>query len=73
LPTSICFHQAVAEIENADCERRQQRDDQAELGRAHSTACTTVVADTVVFSGSSSFNSACITSSGGTGQAKLVE
>jgi hypothetical protein len=37
------------------------------------SACTTVVADNVVFSGSSSFNSACITSSGGTGQAKLVE
>jgi hypothetical protein len=35
--------------------------------------CTTIVADTVVFSGTSSFASACVTSSGGTGQAKLVE
>jgi hypothetical protein len=37
------------------------------------SACTTVVADNVVFSGSSSFNSACITGSGAFGQAKLVE
>jgi Flp pilus assembly protein TadG len=37
------------------------------------SACTTVVADNVVFSGSSSFNSACVTGSGGSGQAKLVE
>jgi Flp pilus assembly protein TadG len=35
--------------------------------------CTTIVADTVVFSGTSNFNSACVTSSGGSGQAKLVE
>jgi hypothetical protein len=40
---------------------------------AGSNACTEVVADNVVFSGSSGFSSSCTAGAGGSGQAKLVE